>query len=82
MYMHDTVEALGTGLSELRQGLRNRVAFQLHGRNALKVQLVSEVLFGETSDSVREVAVLAVGRGLSPEAVREACRLAFIRVFG
>ncbi|MEX2264436.1 MAG: GSU2403 family nucleotidyltransferase fold protein [Bryobacteraceae bacterium] len=82
LYMRDTLEVFGARLHELRELWRLIVAPQLHARNARIVSKASEVLFGNLSDDIRRAAQISEQRGLSPEAIREACQYGFIQVFG
>lgn len=82
LYMHDTLEVFGARLHELQELWRRIVAPQLHARNANTVSKAAEILFGNLSDDIRRAAQISDERGLSPEAIREACQYGFVQVFG
>jgi len=82
LYMHDTLEVFGARLAELRDEWTNTTAPGLHARTTGSVRKAARQLFGATSDTIREAALLAVGRNLSPEALRETCGRGFNEIFG
>ncbi len=82
LYIHDTLEVFGARLSELQELWRRIVAPELQARNVRIVSRASEVLFGNLSDDIRRAARISDERGLSPEAIREACQYGFLQVFG
>jgi hypothetical protein len=82
LYMHDTLEVFGGRLDELRELWQGSVSLELQPRQAKAVTKAANVLFGEVSDDIRRAAEIPVGRGLSAQALREACQYGFIQVFG
>lgn len=82
LYMHDTLEVFGARLQELQELWRRSVAPQLHARKARTVSRAAEVLFGDLTDDIRRASQISDERGLSPEAIRQACEFGFAEVFG
>jgi Nucleotidyltransferase len=82
LYIHDTLEAFGARLPELRELWRKTVAPELSSRAVATVSKAARVLFGKLSDDVRRAADVAAERGLSPEAIRAACYHGLGQVFG
>lgn len=82
LYMHDTLEAFGSRLPELRADWEGTIVPHLHRRDTLKVRKAGEALFGEMTDAIRVAARMAVGRTITAESVREACEYGFEQVFG
>jgi hypothetical protein len=74
LYLHDTLQVFGARLDDLRNEWTERVRPALHSRAARIVETAHGQLFGEITDAVRMAAQIAVGRNLSPEAVRESCQ--------
>jgi len=72
LYMHDTLEVFGGRLAELRDEWERRIAPQLRHRHRSKVLKASYQLFAEATDAIREAALIAVGRSISSESLREA----------
>jgi hypothetical protein len=82
LYIHDTLQVFGSRLNELRDEWTVQVLPQLHPNAARTVVRAPEWLFAEMSDPIREAAVIAVDRLLSPEALRESCRYGLQQIFG
>jgi hypothetical protein len=82
LYMHDTLEVFGGRLPELSELWRSSVVPQLNSSSRGTVSRAPEVLFGDISDDIRRAAEISAERALSAEAVREACRYGFSRLFG
>jgi hypothetical protein len=81
LYMHDTLEVFGAQLPELHELWRHTVAPPLDARRAGTVSKAGEVLFGALTDDIRRAAGISAGRALAPDAIREACRYGFARIF-
>lgn len=82
LYMHDTLEVFGNRLAELRGEWERSIAPQLHRRHRSKVLKASHELFGKTTDAIREAVLMAVGRSVTTESLREACQSGFEQLFG
>jgi nucleotidyltransferase-like protein len=82
LYIHDTLETFGGHLAELQSEWANLVRPQLHPKSVRTVEEAAGTLFGEMSDAVRQAAVIARARDLSPEAVLEVCNVGLKQVFG
>jgi hypothetical protein len=82
LYIRDTLEVFGARLRELQELWQRIVAPELRPRDASFVSKASVVLFGELSDDIRRAAKISPERGLSPDAIKEACHRGFIEVFG
>jgi hypothetical protein len=67
LYMHDTIEVFSENLDELQELFRSDVAPKLHARRIAEPEGAPERLFGRVDDTIREAALLAAGRKLSPE---------------
>jgi Nucleotidyltransferase len=81
LYMNDTLDVFGAGLSGMRELWRSAVARQLSARALGTVLRASERLFGTVSDDIRRAAEISAERKLSPEAIRATCRYGFTEVF-
>jgi hypothetical protein len=46
------------------------------------VRKAPDRVFGGISDAIREAAIIAAGRDLTPESVREACQFGLQQLFG
>lgn len=80
--MHDTLQVFGARLPELQKLYQSNVAPELSRRGARVVSKAPDVLFTELTDDIRRAAQISAERGLSPEAIRSACRSGFDQVFG
>ena len=82
LYIHDTLEVFGGRLEALRVEWQSRIALRLH-RNHVKVVLKApDRVFGRVTDTIRDAAIMAVGRSLTPESLREACQFGLQQLFG
>ena len=81
LYVHDTLELFGGSLEELRAEWQTRIAPRLHRNRAQVVLKAPNRLFSEITDAIRGAAIVAAGRGLTPEAVREACQFGLQQLF-
>ena len=82
LYIHDTLQLFGARLTELRTEWLTSVKPQLHAKSAANAVRMSSTLFGTIGDSIRAAALMAAGRTLSPEAIREACEFGLARILG
>ena len=81
LYVHDTLEVFGGCLEELCSEWHTRIAPRLHRNHAQVVLKASDRLFGEITDAIRGATIVAAGRGLTPESVRETCQFGFQKLF-
>jgi hypothetical protein len=81
LYIHDTLQVFGPRLQELRDEWTGHVLPQIHSNTARTVAKASQWLFAEMSDAIREAAMIAVDRRLSPEGVRESCCYGLEQIF-
>jgi hypothetical protein len=82
LYMHDTVELFSEVLNELQKLFRGRIAQKLHPRRLAEIEGAADKLFGKVDDTVREAALMAAGRKLSPERIAETARAGLTEIFG
>jgi hypothetical protein len=82
LYIHDTLQNFGAHLPELHREWMTKVRPRLHARSVRTVESAAKRIFGEMSDAVRQAALIAGARRLSPEAVLEVCNLGLQQVFG
>ncbi len=82
LYIHDTLEAFGADLENLRSDWARRIAPQLRSREAGRVRRAADTLFAGITDDIRSAALLAAGRSVSPESVRETCHFGLHALFG
>lgn len=82
LYMHDTIEVFSETLEELQKLFRNDVAPKLHARWVAELEGAPERLFGKVEDTIREAALMAAGRKLSPQRLAETAQAGLREVFG
>lgn len=82
LYIHDTLETFGGRLQELNTEWKNEVSPMLSPKNVRLIERSAEILFQEVTDSIREATLIASGRKLSPERIRETCNWGLKQVFG
>jgi hypothetical protein len=82
LYMHDTVELFSETLGELQKLFRGTVASKLHQRRLAEIDGAPEKLFGKVDDTIRDAALMAAGRKLSPERLAETARAGLAEIFG
>lgn len=80
--MHDTIEVFSESLEELQEIFRNDVVPKLHRRRVAELESAADRLFGNVDDTIREAALMAVGRRLSPERLAERERAGLKEIFG
>jgi hypothetical protein len=82
LYVHDTLELFAASLSELREVWRVSVSPTLHARTKGLLLDQRETMFGAVTDTIREAALMATPRRLTPAAVQELCKAGLERLFG
>jgi hypothetical protein len=82
LYMHDTIEVFSENLDELQKLFRSHFASKLHARRIAELQGAPERLFGKVDDTIREAALMAAGRKLSPERLAETAQAGLKEIFG
>jgi hypothetical protein len=82
LYMHDTIEVFSENLDELQKLFRSDVAPKLHPRRVVELEGAAYRLFGKVKDTIREAALMAVGRKLSPERLAETAQAGLKELFG
>jgi hypothetical protein len=82
LYMHDTIELFSENLDELQKLFRSHFAPKLHARRIAELQGAPERLFGKVDDTIREAALMAAGRKLSPERLAETAQAGLKEIFG
>jgi hypothetical protein len=82
LYMHDTIEMFAEHLEELQKIYVTDLQPKLHRNRTAELRAVAEGLFGKVSDPIREAALMAGGRQLSPEALAETCNAGLKEIFG
>ena len=80
LYMHDALEVFSGRIQELNEIWR-AVRLRQNARHRRTIEIAPKRLFGEVSDTIRETALMAIGRALSPQAILETCNLGLSRVF-
>jgi hypothetical protein len=74
LYVHDTIELFSEHLGELRQIFVKEIQPTLHARRIAELTGAADGLFGNVEDTIREAALMATGRKLSPERLAETSR--------
>jgi len=82
LYMHDTIEVFSEALQELQTIFRQDLAPKLHPRRVAELGRAADRLFSKVDDTIREAAVMAAGRRLSPGALAESARAGLKEIFG
>jgi Nucleotidyltransferase len=82
LYMHDTIEVFSENLDELRGLFRKDIAPKLHPRRVAELEGAPDSLFGKVEDTIREAALMAAGRKLSPERIAETAQAGLREIFG
>jgi hypothetical protein len=80
--MHDTIEMFSERLGELREIYERDVRPSVHSNRRSDLRKASDELFSKLSDVIREAALMASGRRLAPEAMRETCGAGLREIFG
>jgi len=81
LYLHDTIEVFGGSLDRLRDEWQSTLRRHLH-RNALRSMDTSvSSLFQNVTDVIREAALMAIGRNLSPQQITNVCQAGLSKIF-
>src|SRR5215467_3422254 len=81
LYMHDTIEVFSKTLDELQKLFRREVAPRLHSRRVAELEAAADRLFGTIGDTIREAALMATGRKLSPGRLAETAQAGLKEAF-
>jgi hypothetical protein len=81
LYIHDTIETFAAHLGELQELFQNQIAPHLHAKQTAQVRAAADSLFGRVSDTIREAALMATGRRLTPEALADTTRAGLKAMF-
>jgi len=82
LYIHDTIEVFSENLGELQKLFRGALEPKLHPRRVAELEGAADRLFGKVEDKIREAALMAAGRKLSPERLAETAQAGLKEVFG
>jgi Nucleotidyltransferase len=82
LYVHDTIEVFSESLGELQKLFREGVAPKLHPRRVAQLEGAADALFGKVDDTIREAALMAAGRKLTPERLAETAQAGLKELFG
>ncbi|SRR6266481_4926709 len=81
LYIHDTIEVFGSSLGKLRDEWQSRIRQHVHKSALQRIDTAINSLFRNVTDVVREAALMAVGRSLTPEQIRNVCQTGLASVF-
>jgi hypothetical protein len=81
LYIHDTIETFSGVLPAIREEWDATVKNGLHRKAILKIEKAADVLFAEVDDTIREAALIATGRNVTPESIREVCNYGWNQLF-
>lgn len=81
LYIHDTIETFGANLPAIQEQWQTNVRPALHANATRQVERAQEKYFREVDDTIREAALIAAGRNLTPEMVRELCAYGWQQIF-
>ena len=82
LYIHDTIELFASALPELREVWRLSVAPTLHARTSGLLLERLRAMFGVVNDTVREAALMATPRRLTPAVIQDRCRAGLESLLG
>lgn len=82
LYIHDTIELFSGSLPALRTLWLESVTPALQQRANRKLRAQADALFGSVSDTVREAALIAAPRPVTPAAMQLVCKAGLDAVFG
>jgi len=71
LYIHDAIDVFSESLEELQKIFGQEIAAKLHPRKRAEVEGAAEKLFGKVDDTIRDAAVMTVGRKLTAERLAE-----------
>jgi hypothetical protein len=81
LYMHDTIELFSEHLGELGEIYAEDITARLHANRAAELSKAPDSLFGRVNDTIREAALMAAPRKLSPELLAERGRAGLNEIF-
>jgi len=81
LYIHDTIDVFSESLEELQKIFGQEIAPKLHPRKRAEVEGAAEKLFGKVDDTIRDAAVMAVGRKLTAERLAETSQAGLKELF-
>lgn len=82
LYIHDTIELFSGSLPALRTLWLEFVTPALQPRAIRKIRAQADALFGSVSDTVREAALIAAPRRVTPAAMQVVCKAGLDDVLG
>ena len=82
LYIHDTIELCSGSLPVLRTLWQESVMPTLHERAIRKLRAQTDALFGSVSDTVRDAALIAAPRRVTPGAIQAVCKAGLDEVLG
>jgi hypothetical protein len=81
LYIRDTIEVFSDSLEELQKIFGQEVAPKLHPRRRAALEGAADRLFGKMDDTIRQAAVMAVGRKLTAERLAETSQAGLKEIF-
>lgn len=82
LYVHDTLELFSGEIDALRAMWNDRLKPKINPSIVKKIEDLSHSQFAQTTDAIRNAALIAPGRGLVAENVRAACQYGLSEIFG
>ncbi len=82
LYIHDTLELFSGSLPVLRTLWQESVMQTLHERAIRKLRAQTDALFHSVSDTVRDAALIAAPRRVTPGAIQAVCKAGLDEVLG
>lgn len=82
LYIHDTIELFSGSLPALRTLWQESVMPTLHPRAVRNLRAQADALFASTSDTVRDAALIAAPRRLTPAAMQLVCKAGLDQMLG
>jgi len=82
LYIHDTIELFSRSLPALRTLWQESVGPALHPRAVRNLRARADALFASTSDTVRDAALIAAPRRVTPTAIQLVCKTGLDEVLG
>lgn len=82
LYIHDTIELFSGSLPALHALWNESVMPALHERAIRKLHAQTDALFGSISDTVRNAALVAAPRSVTPAAIQAVCKAGLDEVLG
>ena len=82
LYIHDTIDLFARNLDGIRAVVDRQVKPNAHAKLARFVERSAVNMFGETTDAIRDGALIVRERALSPESIRLVCQKGLQQIFG